>query len=108
MTVHPAAPAAGRPGVVPGLAGTGAARPGGALPAAYGRGAYVPAEYRAWLRARVDPLLERHGFGAVRVREAGGVPGDESVAFPEGSLPRRAGGAPETAVAAEPVQQTLL
>ena len=54
----------------------------------YGRGAYVSAEYRAWLRARVDPLLERHGFGAVRAREAGGVPGDESVGFPEGSLPR--------------------
>src|SRR4051794_3901522 len=71
----------------------------------YGRGAYVSAEYRAWLRARVDPLLERHGFGAARAREAGGVPGDESVGFPEGSLPRPAGGA---AANAGPVQQTLL
>ncbi|MDG3016655.1 Rv2578c family radical SAM protein [Speluncibacter jeojiensis] len=28
----------------------------------YGRGAYVPAEYKAWLRARVDPLLDAHGL----------------------------------------------
>ncbi|QIS04865.1 radical SAM protein [Nocardia brasiliensis] len=28
----------------------------------YGRGAYVPPEYSAWLRERVDPLLERHAL----------------------------------------------
>jgi DNA repair photolyase len=72
----------------------------------YGRGAYVSADYRAWLRARVDPLLERHGFGAARAREAGGgVPGDESVGFPAGSLPRLGAPTPSTPV---PVQQQLL
>lgn len=29
----------------------------------YGHGAYVTPEYKAWLRGRLDPLLERHGFG---------------------------------------------
>lgn len=28
----------------------------------YGRGAYVTPEYSAWLRGRLDPLLERHGL----------------------------------------------
>jgi DNA repair photolyase len=75
----------------------------------YGRGAYVPAEYRAWLRARVGPLLERHGFGPSSARQAGqGVPGDPESGFPTGSLPavRRpgVGGVPAPA----PVQQTLL
>ncbi|GAA5054099.1 Rv2578c family radical SAM protein [Nocardia callitridis] len=28
----------------------------------YGRGAYVTPEYTAWLRARVDPLLDQHGL----------------------------------------------
>src|SRR5919206_496542 len=37
----------------------------------YRRGAYVPAEYRAWLRARVGPLLDRHGFGPATARQAG-------------------------------------
>ena len=32
----------------------------------YARGAYVPAEYREWLRDRVGPLLERHGFAGQR------------------------------------------
>lgn len=63
----------------------------------YRRGAYVPAEYRELLRARVDPLLERYGFGPAAVRdvgarrEAGGVPGDPESGYPEGSLPRRSG-----------------
>ncbi len=74
----------------------------------YGRGAYVPAEYRAWLRKRVEPLLERHGFGASSARRAGqGVPGDPESGFPAGSLPRLrhrdTGQEP-----AAPVQQTLL
>lgn len=28
----------------------------------YGRGAYVPVEYRIWLRERVAPLLDKHGL----------------------------------------------
>jgi DNA repair photolyase len=61
----------------------------------YGRRAYVPAEYRTWLSQRVAPLLTRHGLdrqkgGQARGVGAGiatGVPGDEEVGFPEGSLP---------------------
>jgi hypothetical protein len=66
----------------------------------YGRGAYVPAEYRGWLARRVAPLLARHGLD----RQAGGVargvsgaaaepqrptglPGDDEGSFPAGSLP---------------------
>jgi len=66
----------------------------------YARGAYVPAEYRTWLSLRVAPLLARHGLdrrsgGAARQADeavATGVPGDEEVGFPEGSLP--SGGLP--------------
>ncbi|MFD4367678.1 Rv2578c family radical SAM protein [Rhodococcus sp. NPDC058521] len=29
----------------------------------YGRGAYVSPDYKAWLKRRVDPLIERHGLG---------------------------------------------
>jgi DNA repair photolyase len=29
----------------------------------YGHGAYVTPEYKAWLRQRIDPLLDKHGFG---------------------------------------------
>lgn len=29
----------------------------------YGRGTYAAPEYRKWLRDRVNPLLEKHGFG---------------------------------------------
>jgi DNA repair photolyase len=60
----------------------------------YARRAYVPAEYRSWLAQRVAPLLARHGLdrqkgGAARGVEpvATGVPGDEEVGFPAGSLP---------------------
>ncbi len=65
----------------------------------YGRGAYVPAEYRTWLSRRVAPLLVRHGLdqqarGQARgVRPGGevptpvGIPGDDEGAFPAGSLP---------------------
>ncbi|TFV51621.1 Rv2578c family radical SAM protein [Blastococcus sp. TF02A-35] len=61
----------------------------------YARRAYVSAEYRSWLSARVAPLLARHGLdrqsgGAARQVDdpvATGVPGDEEVGFPEGSLP---------------------
>jgi DNA repair photolyase len=59
----------------------------------YGRGAYVPAEYRDWLSARVAPMLAAHGLdrhtgGAARGID-GGLPGDESASFPHGSLPDR-------------------
>jgi hypothetical protein len=61
----------------------------------YERRAYVPAEYRAWLQQRVAPLLTAHGLdrqsgGTARGADdapAGGVPGDEEVGFPDGSLP---------------------
>jgi DNA repair photolyase len=36
--------------------------------ALYGRGAYVGADYREALRARVQPLLRRHGFAAAGTR----------------------------------------
>jgi DNA repair photolyase len=61
----------------------------------YARRAYVPAEYRTWLARRVAPLLAKHGLGGqkggaarkVDDRIASGVPGDEEVGFPAGSLP---------------------
>jgi DNA repair photolyase len=61
----------------------------------YARGAYVPAEYRTWLSQRVAPLLAAHGLdrqkgGVARKADpaiAAGVPGDEEVGFPAGSLP---------------------
>jgi hypothetical protein len=61
----------------------------------YARRAYVPAEYRTWLAGRVAPILARHGLdrqsgGTARRADgdiATGVPGDEEVGFPEGSLP---------------------
>jgi DNA repair photolyase len=69
----------------------------------YGRGAYVPAEYRSWLAGRVAPILARHGLdrqtGGTAFGLAGstgapagsdtGLPGDESAGFPAGSLPVR-------------------
>ncbi len=61
----------------------------------YARRAYVPPEYRTWLQQRVAPLLRRHGLdrqsgGSARGATdpiATGVPGDEEVGFPAGSLP---------------------
>ena len=57
----------------------------------YARRAYVPAEYRIWLSQRVAPLLARHGLdrqkGGTARQIATGVPGEEEVGFPEGSLP---------------------
>ena len=66
----------------------------------YARRAYVPAEYRTWLSARVAPIVARHGLdrqsgGAARKADDAirtGVPGDEEVGFPAGSLP--SGGMP--------------
>jgi DNA repair photolyase len=58
----------------------------------YVKRAYVPAEYRTWLAQRVAPILARHGLdrqsgGTARKAVAAGVPGDEEVGFPQGSLP---------------------
>jgi DNA repair photolyase len=69
----------------------------------YGRRAYVPAEYRQWLSRQVAPLLAKHGLdrqSGGTARGAGdavatGVPGDEEVGFPAGSLP--SGGLPTAA-----------
>ena len=66
----------------------------------YARRAYVPAEYRTWLQQQVAPLLTKHGLdrqsgGSARGASdpiATGVPGDEEVGFPAGSLP--SGGMP--------------
>ncbi|HVD29999.1 MAG TPA: radical SAM protein, partial [Mycobacteriales bacterium] len=74
----------------------------------YARRAYVPADYRTWLGQRVAPLLAAHGLdgqkgGAARKvddRIATGVPGDEEVGFPAGSLP--SGGLTGAALAAGP------
>jgi DNA repair photolyase len=80
----------------------------------YGRGAYVPAGYRAELARRVAPILAAHGLDrqpgseargtSARPAEessrelseepAGGVPGDPAGAFPVGSMPRRTGERP--------------
>lgn len=70
----------------------------------YRRGAYVGADYSAWLTARVGPLLRHHGLaggssGSTLREVAGGVgphesaapdvatPGSVEGAFPQGSLP---------------------
>jgi len=74
----------------------------------YARRAYVPADYRTWLGQRVAPLLAAHGLdgqkgGAARKvddRIATGVPGDEEVGFPAGSLP--SGGLTGAVLAAGP------
>ncbi len=75
----------------------------------YARRAYVPAEYRTWLQQRVAPLLRKHGLdrqsgGSARGATdaiATGVPGDEEVGFPAGSLPT--GGMPGVGPKAEQV-----
>ena len=61
----------------------------------YARRAYVPDEYRSWLSERVEPVLARYGLdrqsgGTARQADEPvrtGVPGDEEVGFPAGSLP---------------------
>ena len=84
----------------------------------YGRGAYVPAEYRSWLAARVQPILARHGLdrqsGGTARGLAGttgapagsdsGLPGDETAGFPAGSLPNRT---PNRVAAAPPEPEQL-
>ncbi|WP_261326486.1 intein-containing Rv2578c family radical SAM protein [Modestobacter marinus] len=88
--------------------------------ALYGRGAYVPAEYRTWLAGRVAPILARHGLdrqsggtarglagstGAPAGSDAG-LPGDPSAGFPAGSLPGGAGD--RVAAPAAPPEQLAL
>jgi DNA repair photolyase len=41
----------------------------------YGRGAYVTPEYSAWLRGRLEPLLDRYGLN--RHRAVDGTPGQD-------------------------------
>ncbi|MDP5183328.1 intein-containing Rv2578c family radical SAM protein [Blastococcus sp. BMG 814] len=79
----------------------------------YARRAYVPAEYRTWLARQVAPLLARHGLdrrsgGAARQVEVTGVPGDEEVGFPTGSLPSRTPGTPATGATTAPAEQLTL
>jgi DNA repair photolyase len=92
----------------------------------YARRAYVPAEYRTWLSQRVAPVLARYGLDRQSGGEArqtddavrAGVPGDEEVGFPAGSLPtggmpgvrpkRELPDAPESRPPAEPEQLSLL
>jgi DNA repair photolyase len=51
----------------------------------YGRGAYVSAEYRTWLRRRVRPLIARYGLaGSARIEPAHTA---QDGGFPSGSLP---------------------
>jgi hypothetical protein len=55
--------------------------------ALYSRGANVPGSYRRSLAARVQPLLERHGFAKERGGALRGIPEDDDAEFPHGSLP---------------------
>lgn len=59
----------------------------------YGRGAYLPKDYRVWLGARVAPLLRRHGLDGAR-GHIRGIPGDDEGEFPAGSMPDVAEGGP--------------
>ena len=53
----------------------------------YGRGAYVPADYREALARRVAPILAAHGLGRQAGGEARRSTGDAGGAFPAGSMP---------------------
>ncbi|WP_200171212.1 Rv2578c family radical SAM protein [Tomitella cavernea] len=50
----------------------------------YGHGAYVPVEYKIWLRERVTPLLDKHGL------VSGGSGAPERGAGPDGGTARSA------------------
>ncbi len=52
----------------------------------YGSGAYVSAEYKDWLHARLSPLLARHGFSAPAARQPDGALRPEEGTYPRGSL----------------------
>ena len=54
--------------------------------ALYGRGAYVPTEYKDWLSARVGPLLRAHGFTARAQRQPDGAIRAEEGSYPAGGI----------------------
>ncbi len=53
----------------------------------YGTRAYAPDAYGRWLRDRVAPLLERHGFGDRSGHRAGRTAPEREGAYPVGSMP---------------------
>jgi DNA repair photolyase len=65
----------------------------------YRRGAYLGADYRAWLAARVQPLLQTHGLSGRRSAR-----GSAPAGFPAGSLPdtSQASAAPASPQSASP------
>jgi DNA repair photolyase len=68
----------------------------------YGRGAYVSAEYRGWLRRRVRPLLARYrldGSGRIEASRA------DDDGFPAGSLPASS---PPSSAASQAEQLAIL
>ncbi|WP_346140156.1 Rv2578c family radical SAM protein, partial [Kutzneria viridogrisea] len=70
--------------------------------ALYGTGSYVDKRYRAWLSARVKPLLRKHGLASGQ-GTARGVPGaDQEATWPAGALPT------DPAVPAQRVDQEQL
>jgi DNA repair photolyase len=71
----------------------------------YGRGAYVSADYRRWLRRRVRPLLARYGLdGAARIEPRRA----DDDGFPSGSLPSRTAPGRDRAEAADGEQLAML
>jgi hypothetical protein len=65
----------------------------------YRRGAYLGADYRSWLAARVQPLLQMHGLSGRRSAR-----GSAPAGFPAGSLPdtSQASAAPASPQSASP------
>ncbi|MFD8492109.1 intein-containing Rv2578c family radical SAM protein [Amycolatopsis sp. NPDC059657] len=53
----------------------------------YARGSYVNKAYREWLSERIEPLIRHHDLEPSSRRRSRGVPGDESVSWPEGAIP---------------------
>lgn len=49
----------------------------------YGDGAYAPKAYRAWLSARIRPLVRRHGLTVGSIEQTAGVDARRSHAAPE-------------------------
>lgn len=73
----------------------------------YGSGAYVSAEYKDWLHARLAPLLVRHGFAAVRTRQPDGAVRAEEGTYPRGSMAGWDAGPPPAALDVGPAQPVL-
>ncbi|MFN8077327.1 MAG: Rv2578c family radical SAM protein [Kineosporiaceae bacterium] len=69
----------------------------------YGNGSYVPSWWSRDLKAKVEPLLRRHGLTAPAIRSRADTTGSaEDGEFPEGSLPQG------RATAQEPTEQLSL